>query len=468
MWGKYADKPYNQAMLCGEVSKPEQRAVTLLGSLLSEDYFRQYLQDGRLPVIGQLTGNEYIIRHKDRTQQVNAMGEVIASFCMHSSCEDSLPPTDDVISLFLIIQGHEDRFLNVANRMMQERWDDFDSWVSEDVFQGVLDCDKPHLSKLEQIRRHVDRQLDEAIDFPVLEPVPIEQHVNHDPVALLEAAFFNRTDENEVDERVLPADARQQRLSYETVISSAIGYDLDNNDMVPSVTIDDEGHYITHGIGSAIYTIDHLNSTLPLVYYNTPRGLVAVVLKSWPSGREFDNACIFFLLSTWSEMRLPGTEQETANRLTKVLMSSQSYKELVNPGIDIGATNCWRGRKVLIDDRLEHVVISLPDAANLGSIVVGADGNAGIVVMEPNNIVVEYLFDGRLVPMSCESAIEMMYGAFPDRCNALEYDVDRYQHQMVAMFRRNSIDPNVIVDSSNPECWWDLDSCDDSDDFLDF
>jgi hypothetical protein len=431
LWGEHSDLPFYDAVARGCVGVAEQRAVSLLERMVPRDFFLRYVNTGELPALGQLTGNEYIIRHRDRTMQVNGMGEQVCSFCMHSPYGDEVPATDDVISLWLIIQGHEDRFLNTANKWeYRDEWgeqpdQDFDKWCSENIFEGILELPDEYVSPLKKAfswlgdsLRRFDMQTENE------EPFDLDLNIEQDIKVFGDMGCQETLDLAEEDDvrsrvdkllvggrkqsRQMSIDERQNRLAYRFRQTNFMNYNLDTIGLIPLPMLDAEGSHVIRGLASCIFMVEPINFNMPVVYYNSPRGFISVVLKEWASAREIDNTALFLLLSTWREVHPFGEEIPPTNPLTKVIMSAETFRSLTgapaycnefddaddaNQDITYGVDMAWQGRRVLIDDRVGPLIISLPDAANLGVIISGRNNRAGMAVLEPANILIQSLYD---------------------------------------------------------------------------
>lgn len=467
MWGKDKDQTFHKALANDEIPVEEKRAVSLLGEMLPENQFRQFLYTGMISSIGQYTGNHYIIVHASRTIQLDSLGQPKYAYCLHSPYQSLIPPTDDVISILLFTRFHEDRFLNVANRSdcEDEIWD-----------SGVIDVRPWDIPT-------PDAEWIVTPGRPRRSPILIEALNPDNTISLPTENQVTEIIETPVDVNVRLARMEMERDAhfgdYRFPVSNFLNINMDRLGLTPLPIIDVYGKHITRGIACCIFSVDNLRWNVATVGSPHPRnGARLVNICPWDSMRQLDNAALLMLLSNWAELQQIRTfvpeqllewREHYARPLTKSIMSYQTYIELTNnerhpymfapigeipQEYAVDVRGHYRGRKILVDDRVSNLIISIPDAQWAGVIIKNGRNDCGLHVFDPRNIHVEAYHEGRIYPMNFEAAVELIYSGFPER-NAIRYDIERCELEMRLASGEYNIRDFFIV-NPNHDFWEEL------------
>lgn len=466
LWGKEHDLPFLEAQRLGDVEPSEERAIKLLSTLVTGSVLNDYLYTGELLCLGSVTGDAYHIRRKETVKRAKSFSESVTTFCIHSSRNLHLPPTDDVFTLYLLISFQENMFLDIANKSwerptsLEKNLEESDLLaIDMSVWKDFLPEDDGVNSWLRDIRA-IGREV------PSLWP---EIDMDYNP-ALDFGADSEITDA--IDARIRLARRHphrdRNRNNYLYRISdfsrTVVGLDLVGGLSIPR----QEGStYITHAIAAmclAHSPIEDIEATG--VDFNTEQGRIHVPIVEWNCGRDIDDAFLHLLMSAYAG-RTGFAEvmpEENENIVySKVIMSRMSYERITGEifcGYPLSyIDNCM----VLIDDRVENFVFFIPTSDQLGALVYddGITGStsrkAGLVILEPEAVKVRVWSHGRLRRVHGEMAIDEIYGSFPEQNNrAMDYDVRSYQaniHQPRPAWRfcMTSFDEMDYADEENSE-----------------
>lgn len=455
LWGEFPKEslPYIEAMEQGVVSDSEQRAVTLLRSVISAYDFNRYLATGTLPALGQITGTYYLIRRGETTLAINSMEEATHSYCIHSAYDDKVPKTDDVIAVWLMITGFESRFLDVSNRSNQYHEDAFRTGPS--IVPPSLFEENPETAHYGDATETIQLSLDDINCYEVEEA----ETELCPPLTPPEIIFI---DEDEEDDTVLMyrtrmRTARAERtngLAYDMDIQFAEHqlWDFESSGVAPTPTLNSEDKLITQGIGMLCLYADlvthpshHGESTF--VDYDSPEGDLRIPLRAWNSWRDLDDTIIGSLLDAYvqrlhsaimSALREDAeSEHEKAKNeeprspLTKCIMSAEVYRRLTgqNP---LFTPLRYQQKAVIIDDRVGDIILMFADAVNLGAIPhISDEGLYGIAILEPINVIAYRLTqDAYLYRIGYEEGVDLIYGLWPDNNPAvMDYQQFRFLDQ---------------------------------------
>jgi hypothetical protein len=95
-----------------KTEKAEEVAQQLLASIIGEEQLKVYNETGRLMVKGEKA--DYILQKGGLVKMVEK--DKIVDLCIHLRDKMSMPPTDNVVALKLMVEAEEDEFLKTANR----------------------------------------------------------------------------------------------------------------------------------------------------------------------------------------------------------------------------------------------------------------------------------------------------------------------------------------------------------------
>ncbi len=442
LWGGKEDLPFLEAQTLGLVDANERRAIELLKKVVPYSLYARYLLTGNLIALGQVSGNFYIIQKNDGVVVLDDIGTPTHYYCIHSSYGSHIPSSDDVISLWLVIQLNENQFLTTANKS-EYRGCGFElDWEDICAEKKIID-------------------LTDQLDVIIIEeynPIPMfDDYVNNDLSHVLECpSWQNWSIYRDRYDYFLP---RLERISYQLGFHEAAEFS-ERTRQISIPTLNCEGKWITQGLANLCLRL-RLVDEPPM--YQTVDGLVYVSLVDWRSTREFDDTFLLQLLTAYTKLRHDGVINDRSppnptNRFTKCIMSFRVYRDLVGEPTYLAGHPVpmeWNGLTVMIDDRVGSFVFCLPDARHLG--VICRDYSepmlAGLTILEQDNVFIYQYYGGEVHPLSLEMGMESTYSLFPDRNPiAIEYDILQFERS--AEFRWRAPTEDVIEAVRNHDLEW--------------
>ena len=505
LWGDYNEQWSFFGTKCRNlVPAPEIRAVGLLSRIIDKESFGKYCYTGNLSVVGQITGEIYVLRRSETVIKLSLDNHPCSSYCIHTKYDDGLPPTDTLIAQLLLLTSHEKKFLNIANLtkrdnnikifidLLSENSSDinlykshevedefvnlyldhnvpvqdvkkvctWDSWKSKIGMTRINHPTKINLSVISNIDNHIIKSLRESH----IKPNNIKSHIdNVIKLSVDDIRTLQRTDVNFLDalpyditneltnenEPVEPTSSsfyilnRKQNKSYqgsyakrdihyyESVDERFVQMAFNGNIFTPY--LNKEGKYITQNLAAIClqttkYNKLHGKNELKYVITNTINGTKKIPLCDFKSNREVDDIFLAQLVYQYTN-HLCKHRQEFPNNNTPFIFTIMNYSTY--RGITGGTFPCpinfYRGQRIIIDDRVGSLVISIPIGLDLGRLLTyETNGNllAGIEILEPQNIKVSTRFKNKIFPLSEEGGIEIYHSVFPDRnILGLEYDM---------------------------------------------
>jgi uncharacterized protein (UPF0335 family) len=98
--------------LCKEKEAAEEKAKQLLLDLIGEAELKVYEETGRLFVKGKK--HDYIVQKQGYVKCIEK--DVVTDLCVHLQDRASMPDTDNVIALKVMLEHNEDHVLRLANK----------------------------------------------------------------------------------------------------------------------------------------------------------------------------------------------------------------------------------------------------------------------------------------------------------------------------------------------------------------
>lgn len=388
-WGENSrfSLSFFDALTLDSVPPEEQRAISLLSKCISQAELDEYLHTGKLLSVGQLTGNIY-------TLEVNSgITDSDGNFyCIHSPYSNRLPPSDDVLTWYLLIRFNENLLLDIANK--RERDSD---WLGE----------REH--EIQRIRL-IENITVECIEAPTI--TPARRRRLNSAENLIDATILDLTIDASVD---------IESVAYNYVPRNDMHQELEGwPQSIPLIT-DAFGRRISPGIAAYCLEVDDS----PPNYGNMWRINDKIVNAArWPHLRSFDNAFLFALLSNYGQV----INLRPSTNATKIILSSQSYEILTGEQLNDFLPE-YKEMKVIIDDRVGDFVFTIPDARCLGIIVGDITENVlGFGILHPRNIRAFYRTrDNKFTPVNYELCSEAVYGAFIENDYIpIQYDIANF------------------------------------------
>jgi hypothetical protein len=115
LWGPSSNLDYWTAREAGLVAPEERRAVSLLAEICDEPRFALYCRMGSLPAMGNVTKRIYLIQRGSGVVELDD-GVPVASWCIHAPNRRSLPESDHVAGMKVLLEGEERIFRATGNR----------------------------------------------------------------------------------------------------------------------------------------------------------------------------------------------------------------------------------------------------------------------------------------------------------------------------------------------------------------
>lgn len=423
LWGTKHNLPYSNALCAGEVEPKEIKAMEALGRVVSPDLHQRYQHTGELPVVGSVSGTIYILRRNDRTIQIDAFACSELAHCIHLRFE--YPPTDNIISLYLLLSHDENAFLEKANSTTLSRQEADDNLFAvlhsenliirgEDAYSDVLSELVEFFSDLDMPENECDLDFEQPSDDEesCIEPpsipygytphldnyIPNIHHQNPRWLARLSSINY----------RLTLREKREQRRILQT-----------ERRITP--VLNSEGKWVTQGLAFLVLLDDEIRDS-DFAVYNTEHGQIRIPLLPHISDRVLDDICLHALLSSFAERVARQGDIHTDFLPATSIMSGRVWNEIGSMQIpDEGLLRT----KIIIDDRAEDFVFILPEPHFLGVIPYVT---SGLGVEQIGLGIVEDCFDvrfyngRRLQRIDAEMAMEFVYGFFPDNNpTAIEY-----------------------------------------------
>jgi hypothetical protein len=478
---------FPEAKRQGRVDKAESRAVDLLLKTLPPDLGHRYCYTATLPAVGHVTGRTYLIRRKETVLELDCLNEPVYSYCIHSSYEDRLPHSDDVLALWFLITAHEHLFLKTANRSQAGGL--FDWLFKNDTFRA-------RLRQLQFARDHADKLYDLAlvdVPYPATHkffteperfPLSLEKtSKRHKPISedffapysakpkpsydwersrrlLGDTDYIRGCMQRHID-RMMPVVRRAQTERERIRSETKYQYPLENiaryrrwyerGHALICPTLDAQGRWRTPGLATYFLLNEDCPRACNWAEIPMPDGLKRVPIIQWDSFRDVDEAFLLALLSAFTQLKHTDCiEGETAGPtidpyhiqadyglISKAIMSLSTYHQLTGAPRGGG----WRGHapiedvlgcNVVVDDRADPYIFFLPEAAYLGVLFTANHHwqtlKLGLAIAEPRNVIVRTYYNGRLRVPNLEMLMDSIYGIFPkDAHEAMEYDMMVYQ-----------------------------------------
>lgn len=424
LWGERKTLSFFEAARLGQVPGPELRAVHLFRQSIPSSVFNQYCHTGEVSVVGERTGTHYVIRKDQTVLAVDCLNEQQLRYCIH---DYNVPPTDNVLSLYLILTACEPHFLKTANKSRSVQFGiRIDPLQMKDVAGKIYPPESLHVGVKDVFGSKEKKQL-----WTI--PNPAHRILCRDfDYSKLRTQSKNRP------YSISFRNAVERRLSLEMTGILPPFYSDGKKKLIRGLS-----QYLCSYVEVPTCDIAILNCGLrePVArtkwWRNRHKGN-KVILGHFNSVREIDNLCLFLLASAVAETSVltrTGTIRSEdfapPTGCTKCIMSRRSFQFLE------GAL--WLNEfNVLIDDRADPVIFFVPDAPELGTIlhcVRNGKDCFGIIILEPQNVKCyttyqekhKWFRNRHLVSIRGESAVEVIYGLFPENdTNAMAYDMDSY------------------------------------------